>query len=321
MKRSYSYYNELRDLSYYVYHNKDYKLLEGWTSIQSYNNPKTGFYGEAFQNKQGEVFTVYRATEIDLRHPSISKKDLYADYQLAINKLPEQYNDAMYFYNQVQKKYPNQKIKQDGYSLGGSLATLVGAQTGAETVTFEAYGNNIIKAPKYTDNIINFGNEDDPIFIKGLDNLIGKTYIIPNSKDIPVGSEYGYDSSGENGQALNIFKHFPGNNGDLSTAIPYNKYKFDLAAEYNQKYDKGNIFDRIMNEFRSDKNNSGRISEPTGFASDVNASSSDENSPKYMDKNGNKIYTREDLHNMSKEEENANHDAIMKQASRGMNVA
>jgi len=45
------------------------------------------------------------------------------------------------------------------------------------------------------------------------------------------------------------------------------------------------------------------------------------NSPKYMDKNGNRVFTREDLHNMSKEEQNANHDAIMKQASRGMNVA
>jgi len=59
----------------------------------------------------------------------------------------------------------------------------------------------------------------------------------------------------------------------------------------------------------------------TGFATDVDSSSSGENSPKYMDKNGNRVYTREDLHNMSKEEENANHDAIMKQASRGMNVA
>jgi len=314
MKRSYSYYNELRDLSYYVYHKQKYKLPEGWKSIQSYNNPNTGFYGEAFQNKQGEIFAVYRATEFELfSHSFKTGKDVHADCQLVEDKLPDQYKYAMYFYNQVQKKYPNKKINQGGYSLGGSLATLVGAQTGAETVTFEAYGNNIIKAPKYTDNIINFGNEDDPIFIKGLDNLIGKTYIIPNSKNIiPNGSEYEYDSSGENGQVLNIFKHFPGNNGDLSTAIPYNKYKFDLAAEYKQKYDKGNIFDRIMNEFRSDKNNTGRISEPTGFASDVNASSLDENSSKYMDKNGNRVYTREDLHNMSKDEQNANHDAIMK---------
>ena len=93
-----------------------------------------------------------------------------------------------------------------GYSLGGSLAQIVCNETGAEGITFEAYGVGNIVEPKYTTQITNFGNENDPIFKRNIQNQLGTNYIIPDS-----------DTSLESGESLS--KHMPNQIGDVSKAV------------------------------------------------------------------------------------------------------
>lgn len=50
------YYKQLQTLSYSVYNNKKYPKPSGWTSIEKYENNKTGFYTEAFRGPNNEIF-------------------------------------------------------------------------------------------------------------------------------------------------------------------------------------------------------------------------------------------------------------------------
>lgn len=137
-------------------------------------------------------------------------------------------------YEDINNKYDNVSVA--GYSLGGSLAQIVCNETGAEGITFEAYGVGDIVKPKYTTQIINFGNENDPIYKINIQNQLGVNYIIPDS-----------DSSFESGKSIS--KHMPNHIGDISKATKQedlfikaqqNKYVLD---RYNKKYYDENLLD------------------------------------------------------------------------------
>lgn len=143
-------------------------------------------------------------------------------------------------YDDLVAKYGD-NIKTAGYSLGGTLSALLGNEKGIETVTFEAYGVGGYVLAKHTENIINLGNEKDPIFTKELDCHLGKVYVIPN--DDNVTELYPEDSTGKVDPKDVKKYHSPNNSGDLSKAIEYTPPARVLngAAIYEDFDD--NIFD------------------------------------------------------------------------------
>jgi putative lipase involved disintegration of autophagic bodies len=60
---------------------------------------------------------------------------------MLLQKANTQISSAGAFYNEINSKYGlSNTIHLNGYSLGGILAQAVGAQTGVNTVTFNAAG-------------------------------------------------------------------------------------------------------------------------------------------------------------------------------------
>jgi len=152
---NYNLYNDLKQLSDYIYRN--------------------GFYAEVFY-KDGQIAIVYRGSN-DVKDWLGSDLAMGVDIQL-VQKV-----DAQNFYEKIKKEYPNQKIILTGHSLGGSLAQIVGSETGAQTVTFNAYGTRGIKYnAKYIDNITNYGNAHDLVYMSNLDNQVGNAYVLNDYK-------------------------------------------------------------------------------------------------------------------------------------------
>ena len=89
-----------------------------------------------------------------------------------------------------------------------------------------------------TDDIINFGNEADPVFQANLDNQLGKIYIVPNTEDYDVNEKYGAESSVK---SPNIGKHFPGHMGDITKAFEYTGRPYKLYASYDYYDDLYNL--------------------------------------------------------------------------------
>lgn len=240
MKRNLNFYKDLQKLNDYIYHTKQYDKPKGWQYVDKYDDKKTGMYAEAYQNYNNEVVMVIRGLEKE------SIKDFYAAVPMELNIIPAQVEPAYKFYSQLNDKYENVLIS--GYSLGGSVAQILGNDLGAETVTFEAYGVGDFINPKHTENIINFGNENDPIFLKKIDKHLGTTYVIPNknfNNDNIYFSENQYSIS--NIKNMNLEKHFPSNYGDISKAVLYvppffklnvfyDKYKDDIFTPQNRVF-------------------------------------------------------------------------------------
>lgn len=161
---------KMKELCNGVYPKKRKSLPKDWIPFDSYED-KNGFCGEAFYNKN-TIAIVFRGTN--------NLIDVGSDIEMKIKKLPSQYWSALTFYNNIQSKFPNYKIVFTGHSLGGSLAQILGNETGNETVTFNAYGTgNIINInPNNLENIRNYGHVKDRIFNNNFHNQNGKIYLL-----------------------------------------------------------------------------------------------------------------------------------------------
>ncbi len=179
--------NDIIQLSGYIYKNVNNKKPENWELIDKKENKNTGFYAEVFKNGN-EIAIIYKGTS-----PLGFKKDEFKDFSLdlikndinmAMKNFPIQINDARELYNKIKSKYPEKKINLGGHSLGGSLAQLIGIETGENTVTYGAYGvGDIIKINNLQfDNITNYGNINDPIYISNISSQVGNTYVMNNFK-------------------------------------------------------------------------------------------------------------------------------------------
>jgi hypothetical protein len=143
-----------------------------------------GYYGVAFRNTQtDEVVVSFRGTD--------GPRDVTPDLQIAFGQnLPNQYSNAQSFYDEVlqQAEEDNYGVPSiTGHSLGGGLAQLVGAVTGATTYTFNAPGvksllDNLGLPQGDYNNINNYNATYDPASEVG--NQIG------NSESISVSSHY-----------------------------------------------------------------------------------------------------------------------------------
>ncbi len=202
-------YEEFKYLSKNVYKNKNKN--EKWLHIQTENNIKTGFYADTFY-KDNKIVIVFRGTN-DI-------KDLYNDIYISGTMLPPQIVNARKFYEKIKKDFPNQKIYLTGHSLGGTIAAVIAAESGESAVTFGAFGIKNSYNPRFKnfDNIINFGNIQDPVFISNIKNQIGKTYIIG---DFDKNIDKVVQSPAINKGKIDLTKHLIENMGDLSTAVEY----------------------------------------------------------------------------------------------------
>lgn len=129
---------------------------------------KDGLFVAIYSNEKDTVFAI-RGTE--------DFNDVKTDFKMKLHLDNSQFQSAFIYYLKIKPKYRN--IIFTGHSLGGSIAQYLGTITGNETVTYEAYGVADNYKPKYTSNIINFGNLYNPFFIVNFKNHIGKNYIMP----------------------------------------------------------------------------------------------------------------------------------------------
>ena len=108
------------------------------------------------------------------------RDNIFNNLFMGIGTLPKQIKDAREFYSEIKNKNLGKNINLCGHSLGGSLAQIVGAETGLHTVTYGAYGiGHILDSQgKHFDNIFNYGQLLDPIFSSNISNQIGNTYIM-----------------------------------------------------------------------------------------------------------------------------------------------
>ena len=134
--------------------------MNGWkqTAQASADN---GFHAKALE-KDGVVMVVFRGSD--------DMGDLRVDHQMLSGKLPDQFQNAVDFMEQVKAQNPNKKIVVTGHSLGGSLAELVACKEKDTTaITFNSFGIDSIvkdKAPtEFRDNknIYNYIIEGDPV--------------------------------------------------------------------------------------------------------------------------------------------------------------
>lgn len=150
----------------------------GYWSLDSIDNPKSGFHAEVFTNGK-DIIIAYRGTNwligIDGRN----------DIAMSRGRIPAQATEALQVYDAIKEKYPNIDITVVGHSLGGSLAQIVSAIRGCVAVTFNAYGTkNMFKSGiKLNEaNITNYVNENDTVAMSNGENHIGQTYAVPPLK-------------------------------------------------------------------------------------------------------------------------------------------
>ena len=217
MTKNLTFDNEMKALSLGVYKDNKNSIPKDWVRFSERDNESTGFHAETFY-KKGAVVISFRGTD--------DYKDLFENdfLQMGRNKLPNQYVDAINYYNEIQKTFPSFKIVFTGHSLGGSLAQLMGNLTGNETVTFNAYGvGNLLNGNinyENSKNIRNYGNINDLVFMMNFDNQLGHTQVINSSFDDDFYLTKGYNGSYPQG-GHDLVHHKIEHMGNLENSASY----------------------------------------------------------------------------------------------------
>lgn len=204
-----------------------YLTKENITSKEK-TDEKWGFSAEVFE-VDGKIVIAYRGTD--------DTKDRIADLKMGFFGETKQHKQALDYYKRVVNNYckdENGNITKEivltGHSLGGSLAQYVAYINDEKAVTFCAYGmKNRLKKEEYNElkmlnaenNIKNYGNNRDPIFMSNVKNHIGQTLVI---KDEHKFYKDGIES-----------RHSLKNIGDLKDAKPYNPQVHKLIGKYPNK--------------------------------------------------------------------------------------
>lgn len=235
---NYKKHEDLKQLSISTYRGEK-NTLENWEEVKTINNYSTGFRAKIYKNGS-DIVIAYCGSDSPLDFAG-SDADMLNKY------IPVQTDNARRIYREIKTAYPNCDIYLTGHSLGGSLAQIVGSETGAETVTFSAYGTANLHGinNKYSENITNYGNAQDFVFVANIDNQIGKTMILNSNVDANklVKSE-------EPMSEISLSPHKLENFGDLSRGVEYKKEVFEdenaplfkMGIEYND-YNPDEVFD------------------------------------------------------------------------------
>ena len=237
---NYNLHNDCKALSEYVYKANKPKIINGWKYNYS-SQSSNGFYSEIY-TKENSIIIIFKGTDFNRYFAKDLDDDIFMDL---LNRLPGQLKNARSVYIGCRRSYPNANIILTGHSLGGSIAQALGTETGAKTITFSAYGvGNLHDVDiKHTDNITNYGNAQDGVYVKNIDNQLGKTIILNvNKRDGEIFNKV-YKFHG-------ISPHFLENIGDLSKGVEYKKSVFEndeaplfkIGIEYND-FNPDEVFD------------------------------------------------------------------------------
>ena len=237
-------HEDCKILSGYVYKENKPKIINNWKYSKSWYD-SNGYYSEVYKNKNN-IIIVFKGTDIN-KGIKEGAKDMLSNTQMGAKYLPSQIKNARQVYDIYKRDFPKANIILTGHSLGGSIAQALGAETGAETVTFSAYGIAKTYSPtfKYTDNITNYGNAQDPIFVGNIDAHIGKIVVLNtkiDSNEVTKNNKEFY--------SYNFNPHYIQNLGELSKGVEYKKEIFEnkhsplfkLGIEYND-FNPDEVFD------------------------------------------------------------------------------
>ncbi len=213
-------HNDLKQLSGYVYRNNQFQKPKDWIEVGKSEGKNTGFYAETFV-RGNDVVISFRGTDVERGNKAKAQDFVLSDIPMGAKLLPAQIVNAQKYYKEIKKQFPNSNIIFTGHSLGGSVAQILGAEYGHETVTFNAYGVGDLMGSyhvKNFDNITNYGNANDTIFAANAQNHIGNTYVIGDYED---NLDSVYSRTGINPDTSLWDYHSLDNMGDLSKALPY----------------------------------------------------------------------------------------------------
>ncbi|MCM1265650.1 MAG: hypothetical protein NC200_05565 [Candidatus Gastranaerophilales bacterium] len=213
-------HEDCKILSQAVYQKDKPKNINGWEYVDKYYNNQTGFYSELYK-KGDKVILVIRGTELDAGKTEATK-DLWNDMEMGLAFLPNQIKDAKSVYFDLVKQYGKENITVTGHSLGGSESAILGTEFGVNAVTFNAYGIKYLYSLQinYTDNITNYGNASDEIFLTNIDAHIGKIMILNANGE---GESFYKNKS----PYINLEDHKLENLAPLSEAKEYKKEYFE----------------------------------------------------------------------------------------------
>ena len=153
------------------------KKAEGFYYYYTCERPISGFYADIYiSNNKDTVIVAFKGSE--------GFKDYYQDFKMwMLEEMPEQFWDARELYDRLSSlsDIKDAKFVFTGHSLGGSIAAYLGSITGCRTVTFNPFGiGEIVRNPKYTENITNYGNPRVVVFMEEFYNQLGNIKYVFN---------------------------------------------------------------------------------------------------------------------------------------------
>ena len=129
-----------------------------------------GFFGQAFQDKAGNIIIAFEGSILDPKDPAYSTTfgagsraaDLaLLKYGLGLPQTPAAFSDALVFVSQVESEFGSKNVYLTGHSLGGAEAEFVASQTGLNGVTFGAPG--VLPNSVMTSSFLNYVDYGDPV--------------------------------------------------------------------------------------------------------------------------------------------------------------
>jgi hypothetical protein len=149
-----------------------------YTTLAFYSDSTTDLQMALLKTEDGRNIIAFRGTEPDSWLDIGTDLDMYAYIGQA--GLAQQFTQAGVVLAQWINDYPLSSSNTTivGHSLGGSLAQYFGANTGFETLTYNAYGmGSELNGGSY-DNITNFVTISDPVSKLPMSSMAGKIYML-----------------------------------------------------------------------------------------------------------------------------------------------
>jgi len=191
--------------------------IPNWTTIHDFDGISNNKDFDASVFKQGNRLVIAFAGTNPKR-----KDDIQNDIDIYLERIPEQYYEAVKLYNAVQSdnRYRGCNIEFVGYSLGGSISNLMSHKTGLPSHAIAPIGSKDIALAnknqfKFDDsNITTYGRKGDIAFNSALSfgRQSGKIVILPTLNKHEVGN----DGVAKGNHYLHNF-----GKGDLSEAYIY----------------------------------------------------------------------------------------------------